>query len=108
MARRRPNPTRRSPGDRNDWVPCACGCEKNLRRFDAQGRERQFLPHHGLPPPPSPVRDAILSALAEGPQTRAALVKAAGTTEATVAVTLSELRRRGAAVPIARGVWANP
>lgn len=102
----RQNPPRRGPNDRNDWITCACGCGKSLRRFDVQGRERSWLPHHSLAPPPSPVRDAILSALAVGPQTRATLVEAAGTTEATVAVTLSALRRRGIVRPVARGIWA--
>lgn len=102
----RHNPARRKPGQRNEWILCECGCGKNLRRFDVQGRERNWLPHHALLPPPSPVRDAILSALALGPQTRAALVEAAGTTEATVAVTLSALRQRGIVKPIARGIWA--
>lgn len=106
MTRNRPNPARRAKGEANDWIECLCGCGKRLRRYDSQGRERGYLKHHNLPQPPSPVRDAILAALQTGPQPRSALVEYAKTTEATVAVTLSELRRVGAAKPVARGIWA--
>lgn len=36
----------RNPGEPNEDVLCACGCGGMFKRFDAQGRPRQFITGH--------------------------------------------------------------
>jgi hypothetical protein len=36
----------RNPGEPNPTVACLCGCRARFRRFDSEGRWRDFLPGH--------------------------------------------------------------
>ena len=41
---------RRSPGEDNDSVTCACGCGATFERYDASGRPRRFVSGHNAQP----------------------------------------------------------
>ena len=37
---------RRSPGEPNPMIACACGCSANIAKFDTSGRPRRFVTGH--------------------------------------------------------------
>lgn len=45
---------RRTPGEPNPSVPCACGCGDNLTRYDAWGRPRRYISGHNTTWLPTP------------------------------------------------------
>lgn len=94
----------RNPGERNDLVLCACGCGTEFRKFDADGRPRQFVTGHNRQA--SPTTDAILGCLAGGQQQRGAIVAATGLSVHAVGVALSKLKRAGKVRQAGHGVWA--
>jgi len=44
----KPNPLRRKAGDPNPIIICACGCRKELVKYDNWGRPRRWISGHNL------------------------------------------------------------
>lgn len=96
----------RVPGEANDDVACECGCGVAFARYDGLGRPRRFVSGHNESAP-APTRDAILSALADGPLARADLIAKSGRSTRAVAVKLARLAKSGVVYRVSRGVWAR-
>lgn len=95
----------REPGERNPLIDCGCGCGTSFHQFDEQGRQRSFVSGHN--PPPAPVTNAVLAALADGPLHRSELAVRLGKETRSVATVLSKLKRKGTVTNQGEGVWAT-
>ncbi len=104
LRHRDPESKLRLPGEPNIRVPCACGCGKLFKRYDAQGRPRVYVTGHNEHA--SPTKDSLLALLERGPCSRKSIVSATGLSVRAVAVALSRLKREGVAVQVGHGIWA--
>jgi hypothetical protein len=48
LLHRRPDSSRRKPGEPNLIIECLCGCGTTFSRFDSNGRARKFISGHNL------------------------------------------------------------
>lgn len=93
----------RLPNEPNPEISCRCGCGTKLLKFDSSGRPREYVSGHN--PRLMETQDAILSFLATGTKTRFELILLTGRTKFAVAVALTKLTKKGAAVRIARATY---
>lgn len=97
---------RRSPGESNPTIECACGCGETLKKYDDWRRPRERLNGHTDYSTATPAKDAIMGVLTEdGPIHRQDLADAVGRSLNSVSTRLSELRKKGMAEPTGGGYW---
>ena len=96
---------RKLPGEDNPLVYCACGCGESLRKYDSDGRPRQYISGHN--PPQAPRQDALLQILASGSAYYKDMAKDCGTTARAVSCALSRLKHKGLVHNIGTGRWTR-
>lgn len=103
LEHRDPGSVLRLPGEANEMLKCACGCGRELLKYDPQGRPREYLSGHN--PRFAPTVTAILAALEAGPKSRQTLATELGLAPRTLAVALSKLKRQGKVQSVSHGCW---
>jgi hypothetical protein len=100
----------RDPDEPNPTIECACGCEKTLKKYDRSNRPREYLPGHNQRDSPTPLQDAVLEALDDGPASPEDIKSKIDrdVTSSTVSGALQRLKGRGDVKKPRRGVWALP
>jgi hypothetical protein len=106
-ARHREREDKRDPGEPNPAIECACGCEKKLRKFDGEGRPREYLQGHNGREQASPTQDEVLESLKNGEKKRAEIIKELDRTERAVASALEELLDKDEITRVKRGVYTR-
>ena len=101
---RKINSNRRKPAEPNREVSCACGCGKRFEYYDNTGRPRKYIVGHH--PVLSPVIDAILCALNNGPAHRGDISRQGGVSLQSIASALTNLKRKDIVCQISGGIWA--
>lgn len=95
----------RVPGEDNPEIECACGCGETLRKYDSEGRPREYISGHNPVPRESPVQDAVLGALRNGPLHRSEIADRLDKSLDSVAGALTKLRRKDRVQPVGGGEW---
>ena len=95
----------REPGEQNPTIECSCGCGGKLRKYDSQGRPRKYISGHNAREQESPLQDAVIQELSDGPMHRGDLADRIDRSVDETATVLSRLRKQGRVEPVNRGVW---
>lgn len=102
---RRPESKQRLPHERNPLVKCACGCGLRFRRFDTEGRWRNFCVGHSDRHCPS--QDAIMAQLASGNKTYSQLRDNSGLKPQAVKDALRKMIKWNRIEKISRGIYGK-
>lgn len=98
------NSDRRKPGEGNPEIECRCGCGKTFKKYDSEGRPRQYVTGHSRKNE-TPSKDKIVGFLEGGPKHRSEIAEHLDLSISTVAGHLRKMRKSGRVEPVGDGEW---
>lgn len=94
---------RRTPGESNSEINCACGCGTRFEKFDSKGRPRKYISGHN--PSSAPTLNAIIGAISNGLSSTDEISESLGLSYGSVNTGLFRLHRRGLISRIGHGQY---
>ncbi len=107
-ARHRENEELRSPGEPNPTIECACGCGRQLKKYDPDNRPREYISGHNAKKQDAPTQESVLSVLEDGPATKPEIAEEVDSTYRGVTSALTRLKERGKVDNPRYGYWSLP